>query len=314
MSGVNGYYFKSEGDVLSDPSSLKQKYMESYLRLSQRDEIYNGDVTRAITLICKVAQNILKVSQVSFWRYLPEEDGLACEFVSPMSSLFSHKLSMQIFPNYGRAIRDKGVVVAHNAQEFEITREMNDAYLRPYGIESMLDSPVILGQSLLGVLCCEHSEGLRLWTPEEVLFVNLLSHLISYAEQSKKLRSVNEYIHRQFRELDEMHKTVSQANLNLSGEVVQLNEKLARHNKLLLEQNQKLRDYARLNSHSIRSPLANLLGLIELAKVQPEFAQDQEWRKFIEMATLNLDEQVHEMNSLLEGDQLIKEILQRGSL
>ncbi|MEP2026028.1 MAG: tetratricopeptide repeat protein [Reichenbachiella sp.] len=104
------------------------------------------------------------------------------------------------------------------------------------------------------------------------------------AEQAKELKRVN----------DEMK------NMNKSLEVL-----VKERTKKIELQNQKLRDYAFSNSHEVRAPLSNLLGLINVSKIQGMSQEEQE--EIIEkiyISALDLDSVITKVNKILEDEKL----------
>ncbi|MCB0483922.1 MAG: hypothetical protein KDC37_05110 [Flavobacteriales bacterium] len=80
-------------------------------------------------------------------------------------------------------------------------------------------------------------------------------------------------------------------------DVVETQLKLEEHNKLLAEQNATLRKYVQLNSHEVRSPLSNLLGLIEIMEAEPEAAK--EYITHLHESAQRLDSVIRDINDTL---------------
>lgn len=85
--------------------------------------------------------------------------------------------------------------------------------------------------------------------------------------------------------------------------------------KEILEQNRRLKDIAHLQSHVVRAPLANILGLLELLKEQDLAGDTEKYVQLMLKAGQELDDVIHEIvyNATqldLEGE----EVVERGSL
>lgn len=75
--------------------------------------------------------------------------------------------------------------------------------------------------------------------------------------------------------------------------------------KKIEDQNKKLRDYAFSNSHEVRAPLSNLLGLINVTKLEGLSPEEQE--EIIEkiyISALDLDSVITKVNKILEDEGL----------
>lgn len=68
----------------------------------------------------------------------------------------------------------------------------------------------------------------------------------------------------------------------------------------ILEQNERLKEFAFLTSHKLRQPLANILGLIELVKSEAQSEKDVTFNfETLRILTSQLDDVVHQMNDAL---------------
>lgn len=57
--------------------------------------------------------------------------------------------------------------------------KLNDQYLRPFGITSMLDAGVVIDGTLVGVVSTEHIGKKRSWHADEESFVNTMASLVA---------------------------------------------------------------------------------------------------------------------------------------
>ncbi|HEY8933641.1 MAG TPA: hypothetical protein VIM65_00405 [Cyclobacteriaceae bacterium] len=113
----------------------------------------------------------------------------------------------------------------------------------------------------------------------------------------------------------EVNKKLEQANSEISAQ----SETIATYNKHLelmvsertrdvLELNKKLIDYSFANSHKTRGPLARVLGLVHLMKMDyKEKGMDYEYLDKLELSAHELDDVVREMTILLNSDAFLHE-------
>lgn len=121
----------------------------------------------------------------------------------------------------------------------------------------------------------------------------------------KLLRILNDEITSQKEQIARQAKELEQVN----GEMKNMNESLEvlvkERTKKIESQNKKLRDYAFSNSHEVRAPLSNLLGLINVSKIQGMTSEEQE--EIIEkiyISALDLDSVITKVNKILEDEEL----------
>ncbi len=119
----------------------------------------------------------------------------------------------------------------------------------------------------------------------------------------KLLRKLNDEITSQKEQIARQAKELAQVN----GEMKNMNESLEvlvkERTKKIESQNKKLRDYAFSNSHEVRAPLSNLLGLINVSKIQGMTPEEQE--EIIEkiyISALDLDSVITKVNKILEEE------------
>jgi signal transduction histidine kinase len=91
---------------------------------------------------------------------------------------------------------------------------------------------------------------------------------------------------------DEVDKTITGINVNMRDITKTVQAKMA-----LEQQNIQLKEIARINSHEIRRPLANILGIIEmLGHYQDEFSSDiKDLMYLLHQSSTELDEVVRKI-------------------
>ncbi|MCU0445446.1 MAG: tetratricopeptide repeat protein [Microscillaceae bacterium] len=102
-------------------------------------------------------------------------------------------------------------------------------------------------------------------------------------------------------------KTQKEEILQQKEEIQEINEdldqKVRERTAHLSARNQQLTQYNFINSHKLRAPLANILGLINLAREVPDAIKAEDWLRMIEHSSQELDKIVYEINALLDNDE-----------
>jgi tetratricopeptide (TPR) repeat protein len=127
---------------------------------------------------------------------------------------------------------------------------------------------------------------------------------------SLRLEQLNKEIEKQKEELivqsDQLiflNNSLNSANIELEDKITTRTRELVDKNTELKKKNTKLEEYAFLNSHKLRAPVASILGLVELFSHDKVDNNDRvEIVNRIKAATLNLDTIVHEIQTLLNEE------------
>lgn len=124
-----------------------------------------------------------------------------------------------------------------------------------------------------------------------VLLIVLYRFYDSKRKSHRLLEVMNTEVLRQKKEIETI-------NENLDHQVKERTRELEKRN-------QKLFEYALINAHNIRGPLANILGLLRLMERHEDNpAMRQEIKQKLEYSAQMLDDSIHEINSMLEEDKL----------
>lgn len=143
-----------------------------------------GDMQRVYRLVTERAARALGVARVGIWMF--DESGESLVAADRFSNedhlhLEGAVLSLKNCPRYKAALTGDQLIVAPDALNDPVTNELADSYLRPLGIASMLDAPIVRGGHTIGVLCHEHLGQMRSWYETELAFVESLSDFLTLA-------------------------------------------------------------------------------------------------------------------------------------
>jgi PAS domain S-box-containing protein len=183
--------------------SLHNRYLDHFrpVAVDLLDDIMPaaraGDMQRVYRLVTERAARALGVARVGIWMF--DEGGQSLVAADRFSSvdhlhLEGGMLSLANCPRYKAALTGDQLVVAPDAMNDPVTNELADSYLRPLGIASMLDAPIVRGGRTIGVLCHEHVGQMRSWYETELAFVESLSDFLTlamYANEGTQLTERN---------------------------------------------------------------------------------------------------------------------------
>jgi PAS domain S-box-containing protein len=175
---------------------INREYERQHAALTELTRCELWSARGEIALLRRIGETVaatLEVERVSVWRFNEARDAIVCQDLFEVAEGM-HSAGMSLrkadFPAYFEALAANQTIAADDARRDPLTREFRDIYLVPLDISSMLDSPIMIGGGLAGVLCIEHVGPLRQWTHGERTFAVAVANLISLLmTQSSRERS-----------------------------------------------------------------------------------------------------------------------------
>ncbi len=157
---------------------------DALILLTSRQVADSAALPQVLRSILEVSAATLCVERASIWKYNQERTSIEC--VDLHEARCQHHSAGYVlraadYPAYFTALAHADVIAADVASTDPRTSEFTDKYLRPNGIQSMLDASLRLNGVVDGVLCHEHIGAPRQWTADEKSFVVAVSNVISLA-------------------------------------------------------------------------------------------------------------------------------------
>ena len=237
-------------------SNRNKLYLNELIKLSNSININNGNIEEAKREILESAKACLGVSRISIWAFDHNKESIFCEYLfedgkitTPGTELFAKD-----YPTYFVELKHQQLIIAQDARNFEATSEFTESYLKPLDIYSMMDAPFLVHGKLGGVICCEHQHEFKKWGAAESLLLKAVGDFLTYTI------IVNERMHQNLL-LTEKNSEIMRINDNLESIVKKRTQELE-------EKNKQLTEYAYINSHILRAPVARISGLYNLFRMQ----------------------------------------------
>ncbi|MFO0553601.1 MAG: diguanylate cyclase [Polyangiaceae bacterium] len=187
------------------PDDRMASFRRVLAALMKSDVVERGDVATALGHLTEISADVLHVERASVWRLSTDKTELVC---TDLFERFTDRhmsgtvLRASDKPRYFAALLEERSIAAHDAVTDPRTSEFADAYLGPLGISSMLDAPIILEGSLIGVVCHEHVGPPRAWQEWEELVASSLADFVSMIIGAARLKEQAADIRRNQRELE----------------------------------------------------------------------------------------------------------------
>lgn len=157
-----------------------RRHMSIFAELTAQRSFYQNDLTKAFERITESLTDGINVERASIWLYNNDHSAIECADLFERSKgkhSQGTRLYSKDFPKYFDTIKTERTLAAHDAHQDPGTREFSEIYLKPLGINSMLDTPIWVEGEMVGVLCHEHIGPKRIWTSDEENFAYLAGNI-----------------------------------------------------------------------------------------------------------------------------------------
>lgn len=276
-------------------------YLAELVKISNSKNINDGNVEEAKKEIIATVKRCLNVSRVSIWEFNKKEESIYCQYLldNEKQSCPGTVLYARDYPTYFVELKYQQLIIAKDARNDPKTDEFTKDYLIPLNIYSMMDAPYLKKGELGGVICCEHQGEYKQWGAAESLVLKALGDFLSYTI------IVNERL-KQNLLLQEKNQEISRINENLETIVKSRTKELEQKNKQLTE-------YAFINSHILRAPVARISGLYNIFRMEtkdmmrdPDILSHMEGSiEELQLITTQINQAIEE-SGIISRDQLNK--------
>jgi hypothetical protein len=140
------------------------------------------DRKTALALITETTAAALNVERASVWLLNQDRSAIRCEDLF-VRQKHEHSTGTELrrsdFAPYFEALLHERTIAATNAHTDLRTAVFSEPYLKPLGINSMLDVPIWQSGDLIGVTCHEHIGPERSWLVDEEDFAYRVGGVIA---------------------------------------------------------------------------------------------------------------------------------------
>ena len=174
--------------VLGADQSPLRGYLQTHLELMTQRGLFLREVGATVRRVDEAAAHTLGVERVSVWFLSADQSVIQGADLFERSKA-KHSAGVELkakdFPAYFKALLRERTIAAEDAHTDPRTSCFSEPYLKPLGITSMLDVPIWVGGSMVGVVCHEHRGPKRAWNRDEETFAYLMSSFIALALERK---------------------------------------------------------------------------------------------------------------------------------
>ena len=173
-----------------------ERYQDALLEWSRVDY---ENIEEAFERATEISAKTLGTSRVSIWLCDDEHSSIQCKNLYTLEN--GHEKGLELhrndFPNYFKALKSGKMMVINDARLDQRTNEFTESYLIPNNIFSMLDSPILYGGQVIGVVCYEHTGTKREWSSHEQEFSAAIANTVSLSLEMNKSRLMEKKLEHQ---------------------------------------------------------------------------------------------------------------------
>ena len=171
------------------------KLIDVLVHQSKNTLFYDGNLNEGSKTLVKEVVDTINADRTSIWLYSKNKNSIVCQqlYIKSEDKFYQDiVLFEKDFKPYFDALKDNPIIVADDAEKHPATSCFTEVYLKPLGVKSMLDVPILYKGELLGVICIESLTD-RVWDKLDVDFAQLLSSLYTFSysvNEANKLSSI----------------------------------------------------------------------------------------------------------------------------
>lgn len=212
--------------------------------LSKSRRVRDGHLDEAIYEILKSSSRALETARVNAWVIDEGKTEIQCignfdareNKLVPQASL--PRISM---PKYFSLFETEKIIITKDTKKENKTVELNEIYLKPNDIQSLMDIPIRIEGEMIGVICFEHVGAPRDWTIQEQKFGLVASQMLSLTIESYNKQKVKQELESALKEktilLQEVNHRVKN-NLTIIASLMNLQSEKSQddyHKQLFME-------------------------------------------------------------------------------
>lgn len=225
-------------------------------QLSRSSKIRTGKLFDAIYEILDMSAKAVHVTRVNAWLFTEDKTKIECigNYDTRVGKMIPQEsLPIIDMPRYLSLFDSEKIILAHDAQASPYTSELNDRYLMPNGIQSLMDIPLRSEGEIIGVICFEQVGLFRDWSMNDQKFGLISAQMVSLAVETHKRKLAQQELEAalnyQKKLLQETNHRILN-NLAITTKLLQLQVEKAKdefHKNLMIDSVNRIRSISELH-------------------------------------------------------------------
>lgn len=274
--------FNRMAQSIRDREIFVRSQSRNLTKLMTEETLKTGELLEVAKRICETSADTFGVELVSVWLFSEDKNTLVClnEFNRSNGTHSQKKaISREGNEDYFEALSRMRVLAVADAVNDPRTSCLAESYLRSMDIASIIDVAIRIDGNMKGVVCHEHTGGMRSWTLDEENFAGSIADLMALALEARDRHA-------------------------MQGELVAAKEVAEAASEA------KSRFFANV-SHEIRTPLNGVVGMLKLLRDSP---LDTRQKRFVDRGILSSDALLSVINDVLDYSKIEEGKLEIESL
>ena len=165
-----------------------ERYHATQGWFSKNNEIHSGSRQRALEIVCQKVCEVMNVERVGIWFYVPDRSGIYEEMTYVLNGNHSSGtiLLKKDLPVYFHSIDRERVVASDDTFKDDEVAEFKDSYSVPFNVHALLDAPIFSDGQMIGIVCCETTQGPRSWDIHDKNFAAIVADFMARIIETEK--------------------------------------------------------------------------------------------------------------------------------
>lgn len=198
------------------------RFNDALLKIACTPIVDSGDLEASLKYVTESAARCTDAERVSIWFFNEDKSKIVCSELYELSKDVHSKgetLKASDFPSYFKYLTTERVLSADDAVKDPNTSELNEKYLHPLNVFSMLDVPIRLSGEFVGIICIENVGAVRHWTLHEKYFAGVLTEIVARAMSASEKKAAKDKIKQINAELEAANKAKDELLMIVSHEL-----------------------------------------------------------------------------------------------
>ncbi|MEP2772247.1 MAG: hypothetical protein ABJH05_08860 [Fulvivirga sp.] len=229
-----------------DERKLLSVYLENLMIFGKSRSVYLGNIQSAYKQATSILLNLCDATCVTIWHI--NKNGHALEPVSCSNNVLPPPLIKKQAPEYFNKLKKQKLVICDQSTENSFFNEF-EALFSASDTQSLMSLTFVLNGTSKGVITIE-GDSSKIWRLEESILINAIGNILTSTHSAHSIIDKNRLL--QIKN-DEINAINNGLEATVKKRTIELSEK-----------NKQLSEYAFINSHILRAPVARVHGLYNL--------------------------------------------------